>query len=56
MLDDVLAIVFRLFGSSVVAVVDGDMALAVGGLGHERRGWGVSRGAVDWFGIVCRRF
>ena len=37
-------------------VIDDDVALAVGGLGHERRGWGVSRGTTDRFGIVCRRF
>ena len=49
-------VVSRGFVAVAATVVDDDVALAVGGLGHERRGWGVSRGAVDRFGIVCRRF
>ena len=56
MLDTALVVV--LWGVVAVAatVVDDDVARAVGGLGHKRRGWGVSRGAIDRFGIVCCRF
>ena len=39
-----------------VAVVDGDVVAERRGSGLERGGWGVTRGAVDWFGIVCRHF
>ena len=56
MLDTALVVVSRGVVAVAATVVDDDVALAVGGLGHERRGWGVSRGAVDRFGIVCRRF
>ena len=46
-LDTALVIVSRGVVAVVATVVDDDMALAVGGLGHKRWGWGVSRGAVD---------
>ena len=49
-------VVSRGFVAVAATVVDDDVALAVGGLGHERRGWGVSRGAIDRFGVVCRHF
>ena len=56
MLDTALVVVSRGVVAVAATVVDDDVALAGGGLGHERRGWGVSRGAIDRFGIVCRRF
>ena len=40
----------------IVVIVGDDVAMAVGGSGCERRGWGDSRGAVDRFGTVCRHF
>jgi hypothetical protein len=45
--------VFQPFGSDVVAVVDGDVAVAGKGLGHEIRGLGVCLGAVGRIGSVC---
>ena len=56
MLDDVLAIVFRPFGSSVIAVVDSDMAAERWGSGLERGGCGVCRCGINRHGSVCRRF
>jgi hypothetical protein len=49
-------VVFRLFASGVIAVVDGDMAVAVGGPGSETSGHRVCRGAVGRLGRVCRHF
>ena len=49
---------FKVGEAVVVAVVDAvindDMAVVTGGSGCERRGWGLSRGAVDWPGIQRR--
>ena len=56
MLDIAQVIVFWLFGSGVVAVVDGDMVVVLGGLDCKRRVCGVSRGAVDRLGAVCHHF
>jgi hypothetical protein len=49
-------VVFRPFASGVVAVVDGDVAVAVGGPGSETSGHRVCRGAVGRLGRVCHRF
>ena len=56
MLDTALVIVSQGVVAVAATVIDDDVALAVGGLGHERRGWGVSRGGVGQPGSVCRRF
>ena len=54
-LDTALVVVSQGVVAVAATIIDNDMALAVGGLEHERRGWGVYRGAVDRFSIVCCR-
>ena len=55
MLAVALVLVFRPFASRVVGVVDGDVAVVVGGSGRERGGRKLIRGAVCLSGRVCRR-
>ena len=55
-LDTTLVVVSQGVVAVAATVVDDDVALAVGGLGHERRGWGVSSSGVGRPGSVCRRF
>ena len=55
-LDTALVVVSRGVVAAVGAVVDDDVALAVGGSGPERRGWERCCGAVGRLGGVCHRF
>ena len=55
-LDVAQVVVFRPFGSGVVALVDGDVVVVLGGSDCKGRGCGASRGVVDQLGAVCRRF
>ena len=54
--DVALVVVFRPFGSTFVAVVENDAAVATGGSGRETRGWAVCGGVVSCLGRVWRRF
>jgi hypothetical protein len=54
-LDDALVVVFRVVAVVFVAVVGGDVAVAMGGSGCETRGCGGCRGAVGRLGSECRR-
>jgi hypothetical protein len=47
-------VIFRLFGSGVVAVVDGDVAASLGGSRCETGGCGGSWSAVGQPGIQCQ--
>jgi hypothetical protein len=46
-LDTALLVVSQVVAAGVAAIVGGDMAVAVGVSGHERRGWGLCWGAVS---------
>jgi hypothetical protein len=50
-----LAVIPAVVEAGVVAVVGSDIAVAVGGAGYERRGWGLGWGAVGLPGRECRR-
>jgi hypothetical protein len=49
-------VIFQLFASGVIAVVDGDIAVAVGGPGSKTSGHRVCRGAVGRLSRMCHRF
>ena len=56
MLGSVLVIVFWPFGSGVIAVVDGDMAVEWRDLECRMRCWGLCCNAVGWAGSKCCHF
>jgi hypothetical protein len=56
LLDGALFVVWRVAAAAVATVVGIDVVAGRRGSGLERRGWGVSRGAMDRVGSVCRRF